>query len=124
MIEGLIASVYNTPVFIGGTFFRRLKVERVDLSGNILPVDLTGFNARGQARKNYGDDSFVLDFTCTIPTPANGEILSSFSPAQTGTIALSTPKLVYDIEIYNSGDLEVYPVIYGELLVVKNATQP
>jgi len=79
-----------------------------------IPMDLTGFTARGQIRKSYTDINTIATFTCSIN---NNRVTCSISPTITSAILAysknvsmkSLPKweegvngcYVFDIEIDN-----------------------
>jgi hypothetical protein len=68
-----------------------------------VPKDLTGWTARASVRTDYGG-SLIIELTCTIPVPANGEVLVSLTAEQ--TTALLSQVGVYDLELVNGATVK------------------
>jgi len=83
-------------------------------------MNLTGYTGRGKIRKSYASTTFV-DFTVTIPTPANGEILIVLTAAN--SLTLKSGRYVYDIEIFRASPAEVFRVLEGQVEVTPSVVQ-
>jgi hypothetical protein len=100
-----------------------------------IPMDLTGYTARGQIRKSYTDTNIIATFDCVIN---NNEVTCSLSPTVTATIPAypknvsikSLPKweegvngcYVFDIEIDNNAGY-VERIVEGILFVDPEVTK-
>lgn len=101
----------------GSTYTGKIPV----VGSNKLPVDLTGFSARGQIRRSYQSLTSV-DFSTTIDEPVTGEIFISLTPEQTG--AMRPGRYVFDVEIYNEDESDVIRVCEGQAEITPRATKP
>lgn len=117
----------NLTLDQGSTFRRVLTLK--DLAGQ--PIDLTGRSARGQIRKRPSSSDLVAEFECSIPTPANGQIVIQLPASTSSAISIpgasfTSPAIfVYDVEVYyGSGDSEVVDrILHGELRIVPEVTR-
>lgn len=100
----------------------------VDAAG--VPVDLTGYQVRGQIRRTALDATVVADFTCALaPDPTLGWYQFSLSDEQTAGITcgpkITDPESLYewDMEIETpAGDVRC--TFYGTVRVKAGATRP
>ena len=96
----------------------------------VTPVNLTGYQVRGQIRRTALASSAVADFTCQLaPDPTQGWYQFSLSDEQTASITcgpkLTDPESLYewDIEIESpAGDVRC--TFYGFVRVKAGATRP
>lgn len=98
------AGKYNLEVEQGATFFRVLTIKS---PGN-TPIDITGWQFRGQLRKNVGDTAPVaaLSFVILDQEDFPGQVEATMSNTVTAAIvcdlsenqAKEITKFVYDIE--------------------------
>lgn len=87
------------------------------------PIDLTGLEARMHIRARDTDPNFALELTT-----ANGRITLGGSAGTINIIltALETDTLtinsgVYDLEIYNPGDLDIVDTLLEGAVTINNA---
>ena len=85
----------------------------------ITPLNLTGYTFTSQMRKSYAS-STATTFTCTVPSPANGQIILSLTPNQTS--ALKAGRYLYDIEMVDTSNYRTRPV-EGIIIVSPQITQ-
>ena len=77
------------------------------------PMNLTGYFARGQVRKKYGDATPSAVWTCTIPNPEDGKVQVTMDASASATIpagvSTTDPKsqYVFDVELYTDTTPEV-----------------
>ena len=98
-----MAGRYDITIYQGSRFELPFTIK----NSNGTAFDLTGYLARGQIRRHMRSTGTpTATFTCTIATPATGEIISALTHTQTGgitagdTVTDPRSKYVYDIEIY------------------------
>ena len=98
-----MAGRYDITIYQGSGFELPFPIK----NPNGTAFDVTGYLARGQIRRHMRSTGTpIATFTCTIVTPATGEIISALTPTQTGgitagdTVTDPRSKYVYDIEIY------------------------
>ena len=101
----------------GSTYSGKIPV----IGSNKLPVDLTGYSARGQIRRSY-QSLTSISFSTSIDDPSSGVIFINLTPAQTG--ALKAGRYVFDVEIYNTSGSDVIRVCEGQAEVTPRATKP
>jgi hypothetical protein len=101
----------------GSTYSGKIPV----IGANKLPVNLTGFSARGQIRRSYSSLTSI-SFTTNIDDYASGIIFISLTPAQTG--AMKPGRYVFDVEIYNANGSDVIRVSEGQAEVTPRTTKP
>ena len=101
----------------GSTYSGKIPV----IGANKLPVDLTGFSARGQIRRSYSSLTFV-NFSTSIDDPSSGEIYINLTPTQTG--AMKPGRYVFDVEIYNINETDVIRVCEGQAEITPRTTKP
>lgn len=100
----------------GSTYSGKIPV----VGSNKLPVDLTGYSARGQIRRSYSSLTSVA-FSTSIQDPESGVIFVNLTPAQTG--AMKPGRYVFDVEIYNTNGSDVIRVSEGQAEVTPRATK-
>ena len=100
----------------GSTYTGKIPV----VGANKLPVDLTGFNARGQIRRSYSSLTSV-NFMTSIDEPVSGEIYISLTPTQTAE--MRPGRYVFDVEIYNGDESDVIRVCEGQAEITPRATK-
>lgn len=70
----------------------------VDISTNGVPQDASGSDWRAQVRTNF-DAALVVEFACTVVTPAGGSVPSRVLMAMDGTdTELLKSGMVFDLE--------------------------
>jgi hypothetical protein len=87
---------------------------------NGLPLNLTGYTARGQIRKSYKSLN-AINFVTNINAPNTGTVNISLTSTQTR--AMAAGRYVYDIEVYNSSN-NVIRVSEGQVEISPATTQP
>jgi|TARA_Y100000310_G_C20675859_1_gene812998 hypothetical protein len=124
-----MATTYNIDINQGSTLDLRFKVKDDDS----IPINLSGYSARGVARFRYGTGSVLLDLdpkvvsgNGTDPTlGASGFIDVYIRPGTTS--GLPIVQGIYDIEKYetvpaSSGDWNVQKVARGYVNVIPEVT--
>jgi hypothetical protein len=101
----------------GSTYSGKIPV----IGANKLPMNLTGFSARGQIRRSYSSLTSI-NFSTSIQDPLTGEIFINLTPTQTG--AMKPGRYVFDVEIYNNNQSIVIRVCEGQAEVTPRATKP
>lgn len=86
-----------------------------------LPIDLTGFYARGQIRKHWASKK-KQEFGATIVDPTSGIIYISLTSDQTR--AMKPGRFMFDIELYNNTitPSQVIRVLEGQVVMVPRIT--
>lgn len=116
----MIPTQYNWTAYQGTTTPFNLALTNDDAS----PVDLSGYTAKMQARSSVTSGSVQLEASSekgnlTINGPA-GTIAIVFTADETA--AISSSKLVYDLELISGGG-QVSRLVYGEITVSKEVTR-
>ena len=96
-----------------GTSFSIL-LNATDSNGN--PINLSGYNARGFVKNQYGDGSYIYNLNPTPILPFESGIVA-ISGNYLGTSMLPAGDFIYDVEILNgisciqilNGDFLIYP---------------
>ena len=84
------------------------------------PIDLTGRTYRAHVRRNRSvTGSPDALFTCTVPTPANGEVLLSMSDTLTSALD-TTVKYWWDLEEQSGTDTST--LILGRVTVLQDVS--
>lgn len=83
-----------------------------------VPVDLSGYGARGQVRKSAKSAAILIRLTCTVlpyhaTTNPNTNIIS-ISALASQSSAVKAGNAVYDIEIFKGAEVE--RVVQGKLI--------
>ena len=84
-----------------------------------LPMDLSTYTARSQARAAYTDAEPAFTFTCSAPSDQGRVILTLTDEA---TAAIPKGVYVYDVELVAANG-NVYKVIKGKIRVTPEATK-
>jgi len=92
-----MATSYNITGYQGDNFQLTLNVK--DSNGS--PINLNGYQVRGQVRASYGSDEILLDLNPTIVSNTSGTIAININSYISEDIPVS--EHVYDIERYPSG---------------------
>lgn len=111
------ATLYNIEDMEQGSTFQ-LDVTVTDPATD-LPLDLTGYSARSQARAAYTDAAPAFTFTCSAPD-AQGLIVLTLTDEATAVIPKGV--YVYDLEVLAPTG-NVYKVIKGKIRVTPEATK-
>jgi hypothetical protein len=115
----MTAGIYNFTLDQGSVW--DLEIEYQDPDGD--PINLTGFTARMQLRKDY--NSAVADLTLTtggggiVITGATGTIDISVTAAQTEV--LDPAFYVYDLELISGSNIS--RLIQGQITVAEQVTR-
>jgi len=92
-----MATSYNISTYQGDFFQAILSVK----DSNNNPLNLSGYDVRGQIRNSYGSTGVLLDLNPVITNNISGLINIAISSDITEEIPVGT--FVYDIERYPSG---------------------
>ena len=111
-----MALIRNIDIDQGSTFS-----TSVSLTGNDnAAFDLTGYTASAQMRKAYGSNTVSATFTCTIPSPTNGQVILRLTDEETSF--LKAGRYVYDVVVESiAGDR--YRAIEGLATVNASVTR-
>lgn len=84
--------------------------------------NLTGFEGRMMIKSGIGGTTYasLTSAEITIPTPVNGQVVLNI-PATT-TAGYTWSQGIYDLEVFNSGTLEVIGVLKGFASVDQEVT--
>lgn len=113
------AAVNNIIIEQGTTWYLGLILKK----SNGIPVNLTGYSARGQIRRSHKKDEVVLaEFTVDIdPKVKTGKIALSLSEEQTTALTFTTA--VYDVELIDANGI-VKRLIQGKVTLSPEVTRP
>lgn len=92
-----MASSYNISTFQGDYLQLNLAVK----DSNSNPINLNGYQIRGEVRNGFGTTGVLLDLNPIITNAASGLISITVPSAQTENLPVNT--FYYDIERYPSG---------------------
>lgn len=113
------AGVHNFTIEQGATWSRDLTIKNPDGT----PMNLTGFSARMQVRKDVDANTTLVELSTTngliTVTPLLGKLTLTLDAASTGSL---TKGGVYDLEIISGGG-EVTRIIEGQVVLKKNVTR-
>jgi hypothetical protein len=110
-----VAEYVEITIEQGATFTTTVTVS--DATGQ--PLDLTDYTGKAQIRKSYYSTT-ATDFTVTIPSPINGEMVIELSADTTANI---TPgRYVYDV-IMTDAQNEVTRLFEGTAAVTPGVTR-
>jgi hypothetical protein len=98
----LAAGIYKIIIEKGAT--KTIQLTYKDALG--VPINLTGYQARGSIKQFATDTDVIADFTITIPTPTNGIILVVL-PAD-ALANYSLPGKAYDKFLIGTYDIELF----------------
>jgi|688.fasta_scaffold786987_2 hypothetical protein len=115
----MTAGIYNFTLDQGSVW--DLEIEYQDPDGD--PINLTGFTARMQLRKDYNNATADLTLTTggggIVITGATGTIDISVTAAQTET--LDPAFYVYDLELISGSNIS--RLIQGQITVAEQVTR-
>jgi len=109
----------NIRIKQGATLSLPIFMENVDDLGVHTAMNLTGYIARGQIRRDYDAKTALVALTFTGTMDATGTFVANLSAVETA--ALPRGRWVYDIEIVIGAT--VVSVIYGNATVYPEATK-
>lgn len=111
-------ATYQTIYIDRGTSFSSKIPVR---NKNGLPVDITGFYARGQLRKHWSSKR-KQDFGATIIDPTSGIIYISLTSDQTR--AMKPGRFMFDVELYDEtqNPIQVIRILEGQAVVTPRVT--
>lgn len=114
------AATYDFEIEQGATLLKPIVWK----DSNGTPVNLTGYTAKMQVRRNAADPTVLLELSNTNGrlsiTPGTGTVTLIFSAATTAAITWTRGK--YDLEL-TSADGTVTRLIEGEITVSKEITR-
>lgn len=99
----------------GATFKRIITIA--DSEG--APLNLTGNVFRGQIRKRYTSEAFLVEFTCVLTEPTAGKLIIALTDTETS--AIPAGDWVYDVEWVNQG--MVSRLIEGQAITTAEVTR-
>lgn len=120
----------NLELYQGSTW-EQVVLVTTDADG-LVPMDLTGFQARMQVREEIGSADVVLDLTpangrIAVVNPAQGAIQILVSAADTAALPLDFEQktFVYDIEVFRPTPAPEYvrKVLVGKLKCYPEVTR-
>lgn len=116
----MAAVIHNFTIEQGTTVRKVFRLK----DGSNLPLNLTGFQARLQARATVGSPTVLLDASTEnnklVIDPLEGMV--SLVLTANESAALSWSKAKYDLELENSGG-EVMRPVKGEIDIDKEVTR-
>jgi hypothetical protein len=121
----MLAALKDYTIEQGAVFDEQL--QWLDSDGNV--VDLTGYTALAQVRKNKADTSVTTTFTVTLGG-TNGTIRLQLTSAQTRS--LSFERAFWDIELcptgldatlFNSTSDDLIRLVEGQIFLSKETTK-
>jgi hypothetical protein len=92
-----MATIYNITGYQGDHLQLTLNVK----DSNHSPLNLSGYEVRGQVRTNYGATGVLLDLNPTITNSISGTISININSYISQDLPVSDH--IYDIERYPSG---------------------
>ena len=110
------AARYDLVIDQGASFSIDITVKE-----NGVIKNLTGYSARAQMRTTKTASSVAASFTCTIPTPTNGQVKMELSPSTTS--AMTAGSFFYDLEIFTASDAIVKRLIEGVVTLSQEVTR-
>ena len=119
----MAAGVTDLYIEQGATFTRTLTLE----SSPGVPINLTGYVARGKIKTGATSVNSIADFVCTIGAPLTGVIDVSLTSTITAGIPTtgekysSVAKYYYDIEMESGG--VVTRLLNGQITVSPEVTK-
>lgn len=107
---------HDLEIYKGDDFEETLEFE----SSPGVPLDLTGWSGKAQCRtRRKRSATLIVEFTVTIPTPANGQVILTLTDTQTE--AITRAKGYWDLMLTDDSDInETYA--YGEVIFVPTVT--
>lgn len=100
--------------------------ENYDLVAGITnasgqPVNISGYNLRGQVRYSYGSTGVMLNLAPDIVSEVSGIIQISLTPSETAALPITVA--VYDIEKYSENDVVVNKILNGTFTINPEVTR-
>lgn len=111
-----MATNYNIDAYQGSTLSFSINCQ--DSDGNY--INLSGYSARGQVKKQYSSTDILFNLNPTIDTSYVSGLVN-ISGNATGLAILPVGIFVYDVELYNSGGY-VFKPIQGYLSLYPEST--
>lgn len=111
-----MAIISNIVIDQGTTFAADIDVT--DTNGNAL--NLTGYTAAGQMRKNYAS-STATNFSASVTNNTGGVVRISLTATQTN--AIKAGRYLYDVEVSKASTGEVLRIIEGQVEVTPGITR-
>lgn len=102
---------YNLSGYAGSSFSLTFTVKSCG-GGNL---SLSGYSIRSAIREKLSASTGIAEFVSSIIIPESG--ICNISMNATGTAALPPGVLLYDVEVQNSGGLNVLKPINGYFIV-------
>lgn len=104
-----------------GTLFEWDFLLRTDQR---LIFDLTGYQVRGEVRKDYNSGTVLLTPTFAV-SQALGKITMRIAPVQTSVLLFAgeETEAVYDVEIYNDTTGDVKRIVAGTMTITREVTR-
>jgi hypothetical protein len=103
-----------------------IQGESYDLVAGITnasgqPVNISGYNVRGQVRYSYGSTGIMLDLAPSIVSPESGIIQISLTSSETASLPITVA--VYDVEKYSENDVVVNKILNGTFTITPEVTR-
>jgi len=119
-----MAGIADFQIDQGSTFSRVITLK----TSAGVPIDLTGYTARGMIKASAQDVAALQSFTCTVdPDETTGRITISLTDVQTSALPATGEKFselarfVYDIEIVD-WEGKVTRILNGSILLSPEVT--
>lgn len=103
------------------------SLEAVHSLDESAPIDLTGYQGRGQIRSKASSKDFLAEFDVTVTDPAGGLVLIELSAEKSSAIPVKGKSYsdmmiaYYDIELYKD-DL-VIRLLNGKVMISPEVTK-
>jgi hypothetical protein len=119
----MAAGIHDIVIEQGATFTMSATLT----SDGTTPVDLTGFQGRGQVRAKSTDVASLAAFTVTVSDPVNGVVDIELPDTESSKIPVKGASykdmatMYYDIELYDS--TRVIRLLNGEASISPEITK-
>lgn len=114
-----MATKFNIDIIRGSRYLKGFTY--VDSSKT--PIDITGLDARMHIRRRDSSPAFDLELTTgngrITTVPASGEINIVLTALETDTLTINSG--VYDLELYDAGDLDIVDTILEGAVTIREA---
>ena len=93
------------------------------------PVDLTGYQGRGQIRMNVNSPDVLCTLTVTVVTPLSGRVDVLLPASETeglslrGRTAQDRTEAQYDVEVFNPSSGKVVRLLQGSAFISPEVTK-
>lgn len=120
-----MAGTYNLNINQGATHL--WEVTYTD--NEEQPIDLTGYQGRGQIRLNVNSPDVLCTFTVTVVGPEQGRVDVLLPASQTeglvlrGRTAQDRTEAQYDVEVFNTSDGKVIRLLQGSAFISPEVTR-